>query len=329
MISQKGRALVSAIAAASMLAATAVLPAPAYAKGDKQDLTIPHCVRPLGTAAVKLPPDGTDWWSGLQLSSPETLVKTLVKESNCFTLLDRGSAMQLADEERARAQKGDLRANSNIGRGQVKAADYIIVPTVMNRSNNAGGFNVGGILGTVIGGTIGALVSGLNIKKKTADVHLEVVDVRSSEVVASADGHSKKNDISFGGGAGLAGWNGLGAFGASSYANTDIGKVVMAAYIQAYRQIVLQRGGVLSLPETAGSTSPRAPDPVIASPQASFIVTRASSFRGGPSTSASILRTLSAQTIVYPTGETSGSWRKVTTEDGATGWISSLSLRAN
>lgn len=328
MLRFKYRAHISAVLAGSMLA-SALPAAPAFAKGKKEELVIPHCVRPLGTAAVRLPPDGTNWWSGLQLASPETLVKSLVKQSNCFTLLDRGSAMELADEERARAGKGDLRSGSNIGKGQVRAADYIIVPTVMNRSNNAGGFNIGGVLGSVFGGTIGAIVSGLNLKKKTADVHLEVVDVRSSEVVASADGHSKKTDLSFGGGGAVAGWNGLGAFGASSYANTDIGKVVMAAYIQAYQQIVAQQGGILSLPEVAGSTSPKAPDPVVAPPQASLVVTRASTFRGGPSTSATVLRTLSARTILYPAGQTSGTWLKVITEDGITGWISSLSVRSN
>jgi curli biogenesis system outer membrane secretion channel CsgG len=321
------RALISAALTASMAAGITVPSTPAFAK--KTEVVLPHCARPMGTAAVRIPSDTQNWWGALHLSSPETLVKSLVRESNCFTLLDRGVAMELADEERARAAQGDLQSGSNLGKGQVKVADYIIVPSMLSKNNSAGGTSIGGILGSVFGGTIGAVLGGLNIKKKTADVHLEVVDVRTSEVVASADGHAKKRDLSFGGGAGAASWGGLGAFGASSYANTDMGRVLMAAYINAYVQVVQQQGGVLDLPQVAGSTAPPAPDPVVLPQQASFTVTRTSNFRGGPSTSTKILRTLSPGSLVYPTGEASGNWLKVTTEDGIPGWISSLSLHAN
>ena len=43
--------------------------------------------------------------------------------------------------------------------GQVKAADYILVPDIVSRNGNSGGTNVGGILGGFLGGGFGAIAS--------------------------------------------------------------------------------------------------------------------------------------------------------------------------
>ncbi|MGY9105484.1 MAG: hypothetical protein ACKVG0_02905, partial [Alphaproteobacteria bacterium] len=122
----------------------------------------------------------TNWWQEYGLGSPEALIKVFVNRSGCFTLVDRGRGLDLAQQERALASGGDLRVGSNVGAGQVLAADYILLPDLVSSNSNAGGGNVGGILGGLIGGAAGAIVAGVNIRDMTADVTLTVTDVRST-----------------------------------------------------------------------------------------------------------------------------------------------------
>src|SRR5260221_13475985 len=103
--------------------------------------------------------------------------------------------MQAIQGERALAAGGDLRGGSNVGQGQIKAADYVIVPDLVSSNNNAGGHHFGAIAGGLMGHAAGAAVGGMNTKKKTADVVLTVTDVRSSDEVAIAVGDAKKTDI--------------------------------------------------------------------------------------------------------------------------------------
>jgi curli biogenesis system outer membrane secretion channel CsgG len=311
---------------AAGLAVSVSLPAEAKEHQDKHRVEIPHCTRSLGTAAVRIPPEAKDWWSGQNLASPETVVKAIVQASGCFTLVDRGAAMALADEERARAASGNLRRGSNIGRGQVRAADYIVYPTIMSDNSHAGHTGFGGLLGLIpgIGGIASVVVGGLNISKKTADVHIELVDVRSSVVSGSADGHAKKNDIGWGGGGATVGTNGFGAFGATGYTDTEIGQVIMAAYVDAYTKLVVQLGAATSpLPAVAGSNSPAA---VQTAPQESTTTIRVGTLRATPAIAGRIVRQVPAGTTLYPTGAKSGSWIEVADEVGSRGWISSLSV---
>ncbi|MGH9798005.1 MAG: CsgG/HfaB family protein, partial [Candidatus Polarisedimenticolia bacterium] len=189
-----------ATSAAATLAAAAFLPALAKTAQEirsEKSAEIPVCDKKLGSIAVVEPE--TNWWSEAGLSSPEALIKVFVRKSGCFTLVDRGKGMQALQAERAMASAGDLRGGSNVGRGQMKAADYILVPDLVSANNRAGGGAVGGILGGLVGNRkAGAVLGGLNLKKKTADVVLTATDVRSSEQVAAVEGHAKKTDIGWG-----------------------------------------------------------------------------------------------------------------------------------
>jgi hypothetical protein len=142
------------------------------------------------------------WWTALNLESPEALIKVFVSQSGCFTLVDRGKGLAAAQAERALAGGGELRGGSNIGKGQMKAADYVLVPDIVNRNANSGGKNVGGILGGMLGGVAGAVMGGISLKSKTADVVLTLTDVRSTEQVSLQQGHAKKTDLGWGAGGG-------------------------------------------------------------------------------------------------------------------------------
>ncbi len=115
---------------------------------------IPKCDKKIGTLAVTEPEN--KWWTALNLESPEALIKVFVSQSGCFTLVDRGKGLAAAQAERALAGGGELRGGSNIGKGQMKAADYVLVPDIVNKNANSGGRNIGGIVGGMLGGVAGA-----------------------------------------------------------------------------------------------------------------------------------------------------------------------------
>jgi len=123
----------------------------------------------------------------------------MIQQSNCFIVVERGQGMQNMMQERALAGGGEMRGGSNIGGGQMVAADFILTPTVVFSEGNAGG--IGGALGGLLGGrggsTIGAIAGGLKFKE--AQTSMLVADARSGVQVAAAEGSSKKADLALGG----------------------------------------------------------------------------------------------------------------------------------
>lgn len=253
------RSLSFAALAASLLLATspsAVLAAPSSGKKAQQkgEAEIPVCTKRLGTIAIVEPE--TKWWSELGLASPEAVIKLFVARSNCFGIVDRGKGLAARAVERALADSGELQAKSNIGKAQVKAADYVIVPDIISKNSNSGGSGFGGALAGALGGRlIGGLVGGLKVSKKEASVSLALVNVRTTEQEALSEGYARKSDVSFGAGAGGFFGGGLAAAGGGSYQNTEIGQVIVLAYLDAYTKLVTQLGG---LPENASAAAPQA-----------------------------------------------------------------------
>jgi curli biogenesis system outer membrane secretion channel CsgG len=208
---------------------------------------IPVCAKPIGVLAVVEPE--TQWWRELNLGSPEAIIKVFVQNSRCFTIVNRGRSMQSRAMERAMADQGELQANSNLGKGQVKAADYFLEPNIVSANKNSGGGGVGaaaGALGGLFGGGgafVGGLVGGINVKKGEANVTLSVVNARTTEEMV-VEGYARKKDISWGAGGGGGWWGGFAAAGASGYQNTEIGQVIVLAYLDAYIKLVGQLGGI-------------------------------------------------------------------------------------
>jgi curli biogenesis system outer membrane secretion channel CsgG len=291
-----------------------VLPAQAESIGDKtaqKQAEIPNCTHKIGTLAVREPQN--NWWRALGLESPEALLKVFVMKSGCFTLVDRGAGFEMAQQERALASGGQLQQGSNVGMGQVRAADYILVPDIVSRNGNASGTNIGGILGGFIGGGVGALVSNINISSKTADVVLTVTNVRTSEQQAMEEGHGSKTDVGLGFGGGWGGWGGFGGMGISNYQNTAIGQVVVLAYIDAYTKLVGDLGG-LSAQAAADA------------PMQSVTMQRAGRLYTTASEKSKVVRPLDPGMMLYPTGNKNGVWWEVKDELGNQGWVSSLNL---
>lgn len=202
---------------------------------------IPRCTKKLGTISI-VEPDN-QWWRELNLGSPEAILKVFVQQSGCFSLVNRGRSLQSRAMERAMADQGELQANSRMGKGQVKAADYFLEPDIVSSNRNSGGGGIGGALGGLIGGRVGALVGGINIKKKEANVTLSVVDARTTEENV-VEGYARKTDIGWGAGGGAGWWGGFAAAGGAGYQNTEIGQVIVLAYLDAYIKLVQQLGGL-------------------------------------------------------------------------------------
>lgn len=305
------------------LAAALVIPTLASAQDEtagqrteRNEARIPRCTHRLGTVAVVEPQN--DWWTQYHLGSPEALIKIFVMRSHCFGLVARGKGMAAIERERALASGGELRQGSNMGKGQIKAADYVLVPDLVSQNRDAGGSNIGGMLGGLVGGGAGAILGGINIQDKTADVVLTLTDVRSSEQVAMEEGHAKKTDVGFNLGGGYGDWGGFGAMGAGSYANTKIGQVITMAYLDAYTRLVDDLGG---LPGANGSSASQA------NTEQAVTMTRPGRMYERPSIHSHIVRKLDRGMMLYPTGDKDGVWWKVSDELGNKGWVSSLSFQ--
>jgi len=310
-----GKPLLAAVAASVL--ATAAMTAPAQAqllqsgtaKAAEKQAQIPTCARRLGALAVRQPQN--KWWEGLGLESPEALLKVFVQQSNCFTLVDRGAGFEMAQQERALAAGGQLQGGANIGGGQIRAADYILVPDIVTKGSGSG-MNVGGLVGGFLGGFAGAIVSSISISSSTADVTLAMTNVRTTEQEAMTQGHGSKTDVGFGlGGGGIFGGGFAGA-GISSYQKTAIGQVVVLAYIDAYTKLVSQMGG-LSAQEPGGAAA--------AAPAQNLTMSRPGRLYASASDISATVRQLAPGMALYPTGAKDGVWVEVSDEVGNKGWV--------
>lgn len=290
-----------------VIAAAGLLVAGNAVAAGKKEPEIPTCTKKIGTLAVTEPEN--KWWHALNLESPEALIKVFVSQSKCFTLLDRGKGMQAAQAERALAGSGEMRGGSNIGKGQMKAADYVLVPDIVNQNARAGGKNFGGLIGGMVGGIAGAAIGGVSLKSKTADVVLTLTDVRSTEQVAMQQGHAKKTDIGWGGGGG-AFFGGFAAAGASSYANTEIGQVVTMAYLDAFVKLV---------DEAKNMEHDAKADNV----KQSVSMSKPGKMYETPDIKGKVVRDLDPGMTLYPTDEKEGIFWKVSDELGNEGWVPS------
>jgi curli biogenesis system outer membrane secretion channel CsgG len=287
--------------------------ASAYAK-DTPPPEIPTCDKKIGTLAVKEPEETNPWWAQMNLESPAALIKVYVSQSKCFTLVDRGKGLQAAQAERALAASGEERAGSNIGKGQMKAADYVLVPDIASKNANSGGTNVGGMLGGLLPHGIGLLAGGISLKSKTADVVLTLTDVRSTEQVALEEGHAKKTDLGWMGGGGAGFMGGFAAGGASGYANTEIGQVIATAYLDAYAKMVTELKN-------------NAPDSKADNVQQAVTMAKPGKMFTDANLKSAVVRDLDPGMMLYPTGDKVGVWWKVTDELGNAGWVVSTQFQ--
>ncbi len=194
---------------------------------ENQNTALEKCGETLGTLAVQEDVNAP-WYSQLRghnLGSTVPVLRLMIQQSNCFIIVERGGAMNNMMQERALAQSGEARAGSNMGRGQMVAADYTMSPAIQF-SGNTGRAGLGALLPGVAG-----IVAG-SISRNEASTTLLLIDNRSGVQISAAEGTGKNFDFGM-----FAGLGGLGAAG-GGYASTPQGKVIVTAFADSYNQMV-------------------------------------------------------------------------------------------
>ncbi|HAT30461.1 MAG TPA: peptidoglycan-binding protein [Janthinobacterium sp.] len=192
-----------------------------------------HCSKTLGTMTIV--EDANQPWmyqftQEYHVQSTVPLLRMIIQQSNCFVVVERGRAFQNMQGERALMRNGDLRKTSNIGKGQMVAADYTATPSVTFSSRGTGGVGaaVGGLLGSV-----GSLIGG-SMKSNEASTMLLLTDNRSGIQLAAAEGSAKNWDYGV-----MAGFFDGGFAGGGGFSKTPQGKVLAASFMDSYNQLVI------------------------------------------------------------------------------------------
>ena len=208
-----------------------------------------------------------------------------------------------------------------MGGGQMVAADFVLTPAVVFSENNAGG--VGGGVGGILGRKAprcGAVAGGLKFKE--AQTSMLVADARSGVQVAAAEGSTKKADLSRArpvrrrrGGA------------AGGYGNTNEGKIIAAAFMDNYNNIVEVVRGDQSLQRNVGTLKQEAAGGGTTKAGAVFsegdvVVPKIANVRllAPPSDTAKVLATLGRDEELVVIGEMKDGYVNVQGAT-ATGWV--------
>jgi hypothetical protein len=201
--------------------------------------SLEKCPAPLGTVSL-IENESAGWYTILRneykLPPTANLLRLLIQQSNCFVVIERGAAgMNAMTRERALMQSGEMRRGSNFGGSQMVASDYGLSPEIIFNNNNAGG--MGASLGSLVGGRYGGVLAavGGNLQTKEASTLLTLIDNRSGVQVAASEGSASKTD--FGGFGQIFGGTAGGRLG--GYSNTAQGKVITAAFMDAFNQMVV------------------------------------------------------------------------------------------
>jgi curli biogenesis system outer membrane secretion channel CsgG len=201
---------------------------------EGENTALERCDETLGTLAV-VEDQSAPWWAAYMhrypnLGTTVPVLRTMIQQSNCFVVVERGRAMNNMMQERALMQSGELRQGSDFGKGQMVSADYTMNPSIQFSEKGTGG--VKGIVGGLFGSVAGAIAGGL--KANEAATTLLLVDNRSGVQISAAVGNAKNFDFNL-----FGGLFGGGAFGgAGGFTNTPEGKVITASFADSFNQMV-------------------------------------------------------------------------------------------
>ena len=197
-----------------------------------------RCDAPVATLALAENPNGYVMGSGYQLpASPVPLIKLLAQQSGCFRVVDRNAGLQGTIQEGELRDSGVLRQNGTVRKGRGYEAQYQMVPSLTFSEQNAGG-GLSGIIAMIpvlrdIAGLAGLAE---NVKLKEAQTALFLTDTETTEQVAASTGSARATDLGVGG---LV-LGKLGGGGGAGWSNTNEGKVIAAAFLDAHNQLVHQ-----------------------------------------------------------------------------------------
>lgn len=210
---------------------------PQGAQGAARELV--RCDTPVATVALAENAHGYVMGSSGHLpASPVPLVKLLAQQSGCFRVVDRGAGLRATVQEQELKEAGVLRKEgSTVAKGHGYEAQYTLTPSLTFSEQDAGRGLVGILaLIPVIREMAGLIGLAEQVKFKEAQTALLLSDNETTEQVAAATGAARATDLGvgglvlgqLGGGAGM-GWS-----------NTNEGKVIAAAFLDAHNHLVVQ-----------------------------------------------------------------------------------------
>jgi len=198
-----------------------------------------RCEAPVATLALAENPNGYTVGSGYQLpASPVPLVKLLAQQSGCFRVVDRAAGLRGTVQEQELKEAGILRKNnSTVAKGKGYEAQYTLTPSLTFSEQDAGR-NLAGLIAMIpvlrdIAGLAGLVEQ---VKFKEAQTALLLSDNETTEQVAAATGAARSTDLGMGG---LV-FGKLGGGAGAGWSNTNEGKVIAAAFLDAHNQLVVQ-----------------------------------------------------------------------------------------
>lgn len=196
-----------------------------------------RCTKPVATVAISTDQQPSTLVSYGLPANPLPAMRLIAQQSNCFRIVNRDVALQRIQTEQALANSGQLRPGSGFGAGQLVAADYTIMVEILVNSSNSGGVGAaaasyGASFIPYVGGLASMVAGGIEFKE--AQVLLTVVDNHTSLQVISATGNGSGTGFSLGAA--------FSSTSAGGYMDSDQGKVVMAAMVDAVNKLIPQLG---------------------------------------------------------------------------------------
>ena len=197
-----------------------------------------RCDAPVATLALAENPNGYVMGGAYQLpASPVPLVKLLAQQSGCFSVVDRAAGLRGTLQEQELRESGVLRKNTTVAKGKGYEAQYTLTPS-LTFSEQEAGRGLAGIMAMipVLRDMAGLIGLAEQVKLKEAQTALLLSDNETTEQVAAATGSARTTDL---GVAGIA-FGKLGGAAGAGWSNTNEGKVIAAAFLDAHNQLVVQ-----------------------------------------------------------------------------------------
>jgi hypothetical protein len=199
--------------------------------------SLQRCDAPLGTIAVD-DGRGKEWFASFgaatKVTTIEPLIRLAVQQSNCFVITSIGNnrteskISAITDKQR---NSGEFRAGSKQQKGQRVAADYYLEPSIVIDDDSTG--KMAGAIGNMFGRSGAAL--GVAMESKASVVTLSMFDIRSGVQISISEGNATATNF----GAALGAFGGGAAGGLSGFSHTPEGKATVAAFMDAYNNMVI------------------------------------------------------------------------------------------
>ncbi len=196
---------------------------------------IEKCEAPLAILGVIENPNGYTYTSGNGglPNTPVPLVRLMLQQSGCFRVVDRNLGLKGTKLELDLQESGLTRKDSTVNpRGNVLEAQYVLTPTLVFSEQNAGGALEGLLARIPYIGQFAGLAE--KVKFKEAQVVLTLTDTQTTEQLVSAEGSARATDL---GTAGIM-LGAAGGGGAASWTQTNEGKVISAAFLDAVNKMI-------------------------------------------------------------------------------------------